>query len=153
MALFIHCWYFPFHNFFPTWNPVTWIECPDKIPKTLIFDHRERLQVLCRLKAVEISAHLYRERSAAIIAPFQIGQFTTHGPAEVLAERSSPLDCVDFGPFAHRGLPGPASKLWGRGAKICHVSWSRMHRLKSGERCSRAYRLRGYSQNLRASGT
>ncbi len=38
-------------------------------------------------------------------APFQIGQFTTHAPAEVLAEFLSPLDCVDFGLFAHRGLP------------------------------------------------
>ncbi len=37
--------------------------------------------------------------------PFQTGQFTTHVPAEVLAELSSPLDCVDFGPFAHHGLP------------------------------------------------
>ncbi len=32
-------------------------------------------------------------------------KFTTHVPAEVLAELSSPLDCVNFGPFAHRGLP------------------------------------------------
>ncbi len=32
-----------------------------------------------------------------------------------------------------------ASKLWGRGAQIRHVSWSRwMHRLESGEQCSRA---------------
>ncbi len=37
--------------------------------------------------------------------PFQTGQFTTHAPAAVLAEISSPLDGVDFGPFAHRGLP------------------------------------------------
>ncbi len=37
--------------------------------------------------------------------PFQAGQFTTHVPAAVLAELSSPLDCADFGPFAHRGLP------------------------------------------------
>ncbi len=26
-------------------------------------------------------------------------------PAEVLTEVLSPLDCVDFGPFAYRGLP------------------------------------------------
>ncbi len=37
--------------------------------------------------------------------PFQAGQFTTHVPAAVLAELSSLLDCADFGPFAHRGLP------------------------------------------------
>ncbi len=38
-------------------------------------------------------------------APFQTGQFTTHAPAAVMAEISSPLDGVDFGLFAHRGLP------------------------------------------------
>ncbi len=37
--------------------------------------------------------------------PFQTGQFTIHGPAAVLAEISSLLDGVDFGPFAHRGPP------------------------------------------------
>ncbi len=37
--------------------------------------------------------------------PFQTGQFTTHAPAAVLAEISSHLDGVDFGPFAHRGPP------------------------------------------------
>ncbi len=30
--------------------------------------------------------------------------FTTHAPAAVLAEISSPLDSMDFGPFAHRSL-------------------------------------------------
>ncbi len=104
----------------------------------------------------QVQSHRYRERSTAILSSCSI------------SDRAVYYTCArwsfgwTFESLGLRGLqavyasqsPAAASKLWGHGAKICHVSWSRRrHRLESGEQCLRAYRLRGYGQNLRPSGT
>ncbi len=86
-------------------------------------------------------AHLSREHSDANLSStlnFRTGSLLYMRPLKIW---------LNFESHGLRGLraicawqsPAAASKLWGRGAKIRYVSWSRrIHRLESGEQCSRA---------------
>ncbi len=98
----------------------------------------------------QVQSHLYREHSAAILSSYSISDRAVYYTCarwsfgwtfESLGLRGLRAVCASRSPVA-------ASKLWGRGAKIRHVLCSRpMHRLESGEQCSRAYLLRGYASD------
>ncbi len=90
-----------------------------------------------------------QERLAAILSMrnFRPGSLLHLHPLQFWLKSRVPLDSVDIGPFAHRGLPLQHRSSAAVAQRWHHVSWSRRtHRHESEEQCSRAYRLLGYGQ-------